>query len=299
MSRWSKNSKHLSLCTGQGLWWAVLVLSLSASAWACGHTAEDADDKEQVLAQVYNKSLVLSEVQGLLSDFDSPQDSINQLRTFVEHWVAEAILMHEAEKHVRPDMNLDQLVRDYRSSLVLDNYEKQLIRTELDTVVTDADVKSYFDAHREQFLLRSDIVRYTLIKLPRTVTGLDTFLNWWNRDSLIWTPVISTYLKQKDAWVHRQTDKWMPADGMRQMLPVAGRHRIRRPGKYTMENNDYLYFLNLLAYYQKGQPPPIDYVRDQVEKIILHKRKIELIERKKKMLYNREINSENVKIFTH
>lgn len=266
-----------------------------------GSCAPEAPSETQdpVLAQVYNKTLILSDIGGLVDPTTDVKDSLHLLQSFVDRWVREAILMHEAEKHVSQDMDLDQLVRDYRSSLVLNNFEQELFTNELDTVITDLDVKEYFNANKEQFRLRYSIVRYYFIKRPTNSQNVDFINQWWNTKEPALIPDLKKVLKNNHAYYNLHPYKWQSLQNLKKKLPPKLNQGLSASLDDVFTNNNYLYYLKIFEIKKKGDFAPISFVREQVEKIILHGRKMKLIEDKKASLYQKEIHSENVKIFTN
>ncbi len=277
----------------------VVLVGLLGLMQACNSDTSEPTEEDPVLAQVYNKALVLSDIDGIVGPSNSPEDSLHLIQSFVDRWVHEAILMHEAEKHVRQDMNLDQLVRDYRSSLVLNNFENELFASELDTVITNEDVHQYFNANKEQFRLRYDIVRYSLIKIGQTSQEVDWVQQWWQTKDLSLLVDLKDKLQPGHAYVDVQPQSWRPLQDLKKRLPKKIAKTLSAPSDEVYTNNNYLYFLKVYEIRVKGDLPPISFVRDQVEKIILHGRKMKLIEDKKAALYNQEINGTNVRIFTN
>lgn len=273
---------------------ALLGLSLACNSEELGETAKD-----PVLAQVYNKALVLSDINGIADPTTSSEDSLHLIQSFVDRWVHEAILMHEAEKYVRQDMDLDKLVRDYRSSLVLNNYEQDLFTSELDTIITNNDAEKYFNANKEQFRLRYSIVRYTLIKIGVTSQKVDYVNQWWQAKDLSLLVDLKKKAQSRDTYFDVQPKHWRPLQNLKKRLPSKIAKSLSAPSDEVLTNNNYLYFLKVYEIRDKGDLPPISFVRDQVEKIILHGRKMKLIEDKKAALYNQEINGNNVRIFTN
>ncbi len=260
-------------------------------------TSSEAQDP--VLAQVFNKTLVLSDIDGIVDPINNQEDSLHLIQSFVDRWVREAILMHEAEKQVSQDMGLDQLVRDYRSSLVLNNFEQALFKSELDTIITDSDIKQYFNANKEQFRLSYDIVRYFLIKLPENSQNVDAVTQWWTDKEPALLPDIKDVLKTNRAYFVLDQLQWHSLQNLKKKLPKKQAQRLSTSLDVVLTNNNYLYFLKIFEIRKKGDLPPVSFVRDQVEKIILHGRKMKLIEDKKAALYQKEVNTENVKIFTN
>jgi hypothetical protein len=67
---------------------------------------------------------------------------------------------------------------------------------------------------------------------------------------------------------------------------------------YNTSDEKYRYFLRIFETAQANEFPPLAYIEDQVKKVILHKRKIKLLEEKKEEMYERELRRNNVKIYT-
>ncbi len=275
------------------LWVLLIITFVSCTSEA------PSEVQDPVLAQVFNKTLVLSDIDGIVDPINNQEDSLHLIQSFVDRWVREAILMHEAEKHVSQDMGLDQLVRDYRSSLVLNNFEQALFKNELDTVITDLDVEQYFNANKEQFRLSYDIVRYFLIKLPESSQKVDAVIQWWTNKERALLPDLKEALKGDGAYFVLNQLQWHSLQNLKKKLPKKRAQSLSESLDDVLTNNNYLYFLKIFEIRKKGDLPPISFVRDQVEKIILHGRKMKLIEDKKAALYQKEVNTENVKIFTN
>ena len=68
-------------------------------------------------------------------------------------------LMYEAERNIPKDLNIDELVRDYRASLVRFNFEEQLIAEKLDSSVSEAETKAFYENNKDQFQLESTILK--------------------------------------------------------------------------------------------------------------------------------------------
>ena len=68
----------------------------------------------------------------------------------------------------------------------------------------------------------------------------------------------------------------------------------RREG--TLSDDEFKYLYRVIDVVQGKKPAPFDYAKDQALKIILHKRKLELLERWKEDLYQKELRRQNIKI---
>lgn len=261
-------------------------------------SSEPHKQPEVVLAEVFDQKLTLADVRPLLIDISTPEDSISQVRNHVETWVREALLLHEAERNVPQDVNIDKLVQDYRASLLISNYENVLIKTLLDTVVTESELRSYYERNKNQYQLEAPILRGHFVKLRKPVKERELFLRLWNSKRpddmsalvLYCQSHASDYLLQDSIWYRQpELERFLPSGAL------SG--QTLYPGKVLrLTDTEYEYHLRILQRYQAKEIAPLSYVSEQARRYILHKRKIELLEKIKADIYTREIDGVNVKI---
>ena len=65
----------------------------------------------------------------------------------------------------------------------------------------------------------------------------------------------------------------------------------------TIQDNDFLYFFRLLELVNRKEIAPLSYIENQASKVILHRRKIKLLEEKKEELYEQKTNQ--IKVFPY
>lgn len=258
----------------------------------------DAQEPDVVLAEVYDQKLTLAQIRPLLIDVASPEDSIAQLRTQVETWVREALLLNEAERNVPVDVNIDKLVQDYRSSLLMSNYENVLVKSLLDTVVTEAELKTYYVQNKNQYQLEAPIIRCKFIKLAKPLKEKELFQKLWRSDrpddktalAVYCQKYASDYLLQDSTWYRQpEIERFLPPGVLTKQTLYPGRAM-----RFT--DTDYEYHLSITQKIAATEIAPLSYVSEQARRYILHKRKIDLLEKIKADIYAREINGVNIKI---
>jgi hypothetical protein len=67
---------------------------------------------------------------------------------------------------------------------------------------------------------------------------------------------------------------------------------------YSTSDDKFRYFVRIFETTAADQYPPLSYIEGQARKVILHRRKIKLLEEKKEEMYERELRRNNVKIYT-
>jgi hypothetical protein len=257
----------------------------------------DAEKGDILLAKVYDKSLYRSQLEGIVPEGTGQQDSALVVKAYTERWIRETLLMYEAERNLPKDLDIDQLVRDYRASLVRFKFEEQMIAEKLDTVVTEAETRRFYESNKDQFQLESTILKCLVIKLPGRAP--QTELNkLWNSRNPADEAALETYAGKwaSEALLNRK--KWYKLETIAALLPegtlTSENIASRREG--TLNDGGYRYYYRVLETVQGKTTAPFDYVREQASKVILHQRKQQLLEKWKQELYEKEVRRENVKI---
>jgi len=264
--------------------------------WCCT-TSPSAKAADRLLAQVYNKNLYASELNEVVPEGTNPTDSTLLVSAFVQRWVRDQLLMYEAERNIPKDLNIDELVRDYRASLVRFNFEEQIIAEKLDSTVSEAEVRSFYEKNQDQFQLESTILKCLLLKLPPKAPQAEVNKLWYSRNPAD-EPKLANYAKQWAAMAMLNREKWYKLEDIAALLPkgtlTSENVSSRREG--TLSDGDYRYYYRVIEAVQGKTTAPFDYVREQASKIILHKRKQELLDGWKESLYQKELRRENIKI---
>lgn len=280
----------------------VFLLHISlycAIGYGCQNPSEgEMKRSDIILAEVYDQKLTLSEVKPLLINITSPEDSASQVRNHVEAWVRETLLLHEAERNIPGDVNIDKLVQDYRASLLISNYENVLLKSLLDTVVTAAELASYYERNKKQYQLETTILRCHLVKLRKTVEEKDVFQKLWRSDRPDDKTALLQYCKSHATDYLLNDNTWYRQPEIERFLPpgVLVRQNMSSGRQLKFTDKEFEYHLRILESVPDKEIAPLSYVSEQVRRYILHKRKIDLLEKIKADIYAREIDGVNIKI---
>jgi len=273
----------------------LLLVALPALFWQCGGNETKSNDRP--LAQVYNKTLYLSELDGVVPEGVSREDSALITSAYAQRWVREQLLMYEAERNIPKDLNIDELVRDYRASLVRFNFEEQIIAQKLDSTVSEAETKTFYENNKDQFQLESTILKCKVLKLPARAPQSEINKLWYSRKASD-VANLNAFAKQWAALALLDNEKWYKLEEIAAILPkgtlTADNVGSRREG--TLSDGDFRYYYRVDEVAQGKSTAPFEYVREQASKVILHKRKQELLEKWKEDLYQKELRRENIKI---
>lgn len=267
----------------------------------CTPMEEKKDDKDKLLAKVANKALYLSELEGMFPEHANKQDSTLFINAFVESWVRESVMMNEAEHNIPKDLNIDKLVRDYRASLILHNYEKKLIELRLDSTINQQELNGYYEKNKEQFQLDEMILRCYFMKLPVDAPNQEEMKKWWNNTNADNYKKLLEYCTSNAEVYMLKDSSWYNLATITNQLPngIVTSNNISSKNEWTHRDSSHLYFLKINERIPKNRIAPLSYIENQAKKVILHKRKLELLDKTKEEMYEKEVRRNNVKIYTN
>jgi len=250
-----------------------------------------------VLAEVGYAKLYLDELVegGLMMSAVTTEDSTQIKNAYIQKWIKDQLMLQEAEKSLAGDIDIDMLVQDYKESLILYNYENNLVGDQLDTTITGEQIKQYYDEHIDNFQLAESILRCRVAVIDGKKPKLDRFYANWKAEKM---ESVNTYIQEHASISMMNEDKWYSSDEILTLLPKKIDEKDLKTKKTIQEAKEgNEYFVKILEYIDKSEDPPLAYVSSNIKKIILRQRKTKLILRLKEDLYQREISGNKVKIY--
>ena len=218
---------------------------------------------------------------------------------YIDRWIKESVMMHEAEKNIPTDLQISKLVEDYRSSLVMHQYEKTVVESLLDTAVVEEELLRYYEANKSQYVLESTIVRCHFIKVPTTapekaVQKMEKIWRERDRSDKEFNQLLDL-CNQHAATFYLSDSIWYKLDLISQAMPsgAVNENVIRSNEVFQLENEDYYYFLKILDIRDKKEIAPLPYIREQAKRVILHQRKLALLEERHRIQRKSQINNRN------
>lgn len=254
---------------------------------------------EEPLARVYDDFLYPSDVETVVSKKMSKADSAVVVRSYIDNWVRERLMLRVAEQNIPQDIDIDEMVRNYRNNLIQLYYEKNLVEQRLDSTVTKEEVRDYYEANREENILKYKVARCFFVKVPSSAPQKDELRTWWKRETPEDVLKLKSYCEQYAQLYNLEDSTWVRASDVAAQFPAGTltEGTILKGKQLSTEKEGYIYLLEVMETVDKGQTAPLGYVREKAKSYILLKRKMELIERMSKEMYQREINKQNVEIY--
>lgn len=238
-------------------------------------------------------------MDGMLPSGISAEDSTLIIEKFVKNWVRETAMLHEAEQNIPKGLDINQLVENYRASLVKHNYENIVVERLLDSVVTKAELESFYEKNKDQYQLESPIIRCRFIKASQKAPQVGQIEKWWNSKTPSDELALENWCRTNATVHHLQEGTWYKVVDIGAYMPQGFLtvDNVNNKKQFIQKDSEFIYLFELRELISKTEIAPLAYIEDQAKKVILHKRKTQLLEELKDKLYDEALRNNGVSIY--
>lgn len=239
--------------------------------------------ESDVLAELGNKQLLVEDIADHLpkSGVMSTADSISLVNRLVRQWAENALLVEAAEFNLQVELaDFEQLVEQYRNDLLKHAYIDGYVSQHLDTTITPAQVKDYYDQNLSNFELKESIIQAFYAAAPLKAQKTKEAKRWFLSDRYQ-----DKYLDWAEVFITKQSNYgdsvWVPMMDFLEEIPLESNNPynyLNRRARFTCEDTALVYFVQVNALRIKDSYSPLPYVEERIKKVLLNKRRLALIE---------------------
>jgi len=268
-------------------------------AVSCDYFAFRADST--LLAKAYNSRLYLEDIQGMIPAGGDPADSAAFVKRYVDQWLVNQAFLHAATQSLSLDeLGIEQRIKDYKNALILHQYESFLISNEMDSVVTEAQIKAYYEENQAYFTLKEHIISATYVKLPLRNPETNRIRSLYRSSDPESLSELEELCLYNAATYYINHDSWMAFNEVLRDMPLRTDDvaAFLRNNRFTEITDDYFrYFLYIHDYRLRGDLAPMDFEYANIKTFILNRRKKLFIEEKRRELFNNAIEANRIEVY--
>jgi hypothetical protein len=232
----------------------------------------------------------------------SQNDSILAVNSAINNWASKKLLYEKAIFNLSNSKQneLDQLVRSYESDLYISNYEKEWLKTRVDTIVSNDQLQSYYNDNKNKFRLRQDILLARFIELPIenfNKTQIVRSFRRLNFQDKIYLDSIS--LQFKSSFINDSV--WLRPELFFNKFKIENKAKYNRYLKkksfFEIKDLESLYLVYISDIQKKNDYAPMSYVKPTLVQILLNKRKLDMKKQLKTDILKQGISEKNFEIY--
>ncbi len=257
----------------------VLGSAMLLALTACQYKSEDTGD--EVSARLKDKVLTRTEVLERMPANYFAEDSAEVAQAIIANWVRDVALLDYAESNLTEEQkDFSKQLTDYRNSLVIYAYERELINQKLDTLVGDSEIRTYYESNVSNFKLQSYIVKARFIKISSDAPKQDKVEKWFQSDDEKDFEKLFEYCTKYAENYYFKDEDWLYLEDLMKEVPMPSSewdNFLRQNSYYKMESGAFTYLVRFFAYKLKDDTSPLSFERGRIRDLILNRRKVELI----------------------
>jgi len=254
------------------------------------------------IARVENELLFIEDLKALELHKLSKEDSTLLSEKYIHNWIKRELLLQKAASAAGPfSEELESNVKKYREDLLLFEYEKTFLKEKLDTVITEKEINDYYKANLANFELKQNIFRGYFIKLPTDAPKIEEAKALIKSDNKKSLQELRSYCLRFAHFYSLEDTIWINFDNLIKETPfrdIENKVDFLEKNRYSERTDgNNLYLIRIKEYKITDQTSPLNFVREQIQSMILTKRKIKLVKELEENIYTNAAKEGDFEIF--
>jgi len=255
------------------------------------------------IARVYDNYLYVQDLEGIVDDNTTPSDSADIMNRYIDSWIKKQLLIAEAAAQMEIDeAELERKILDYRYALIVYEFEKNYVNQRVDGEVPEGAIAKYYQENKQNFELKNNIIKGIFAKVPQEAprTGRLRALFQGKLTEEVREEIKSYCLSFATSY-SLDDSTWYNFEDV-----IANTPLVSIPNKVQfLQKNDfietsddlYVYFVKVMDYKITDQISPLEFVRDDISKIITNQRKVALTQELEEEIYQDAKDNKHFEVF--
>ena len=177
---------------------------------------------DQPVAKVGREKLYRSEVESMIPDMISPEDSAGIAEKYIRLWAMDRLYMKVAEEQLsKSEIDVSDELESSRRSLVRYRYEQRYLNDRLDTLITDAQIREYYLANQEDFELSRPLLKLRFVDVMKDSPDKDEILRLMSSDEYDELELADSLAGKSALRYFDNSDSWMDAGELSRYFGVS------------------------------------------------------------------------------
>ena len=269
--------------------------------YSCGKKdSTTVDPTQNPVVTVKGQTLYRATLNEVLPVGLSPEDSTEAAQSYINMWINDLLMYDKAKQNITNQEEVDMLVQNYRKSLIANIYQEQLLRQQLSKLISENELKAYYEQNKERFGLEENIIKGLYLKVPVGSSHLSNFQKWYKQGTNDAIENIEKNSLQNVVGYEYFYDRWVDFDEVLDNIPTLitdQRQFLQTNKNLEVRDSSFVYLLNIKEYKLAGNDAPYEYIKGQLSEIFTEQRKADFLKQVQKDLYDKAVSDEEIKFY--
>ena len=237
---------------------------------------------DNYVARVGEEFLSYSYLNDLIPKNISVEDSVELANKIISEWATSKLLLQNAQNNLNENEkeSIDEKSKKYRDNLILSDYKNKISKNNPDTVVTDNEIKVFYENNSKNFTLYNEIIQGRYLKLNKNNFNINEIKRRFNRfnlgDRYFFDSIsikLLNYSFNDSTWINKNL--------FFNKIPTLNNDEIQRIVKnnlfYIKEDSLALYLIKINKYKKANDYAPLDYIYERIRELISNRKRIDYL----------------------
>ncbi|WP_458626154.1 peptidyl-prolyl cis-trans isomerase [Winogradskyella sp. PC D3.3] len=237
---------------------------------------------QDAVARVNEHYLYKDDIKGIVPEGTPKEDSTLIVSAYINRWARRILLMDGALVNLSEEKQneFSKLVEQYKNDLYTKAYLEGLVKKNIDSVVKRETAELFYEQNKESFKLNDNLIQFRYISLPLNPVNLDTikkrFQRFESKDK-VYLDSISVQFRSYSL----NDSIWLKLSRVAEKIPIINSKNknelLKKTNFLQLKDSLNLYLMQVNDVRLQNDYAPLDYVSSSIKKIVINKRKLELI----------------------
>lgn len=277
------------------------ILLLILSVTSCTFFFKETDDRIKV-ARVNDTYLYFDDIKDLVSEGTSKEDSTLIVQNFINRWATQQLFVDGAMLNLSESQQetFNKLVNQYKNDLYTKAYIEALVKRSIDTTVTTAEAREYYEANKEIFKLNEDLIKFRYIHVDENMLNFkkieEKFKRFNEKDKRELDSIsiqFKSYSLNDSIWI-----KVSQVVGKISIITPENKNELLKKSNFVqLKDSLGVYLMQINDVLLRSDFAPLEYVKPTIDQIVINKRKLELIKELEKDITKDAIKNKQFEIY--
>lgn len=260
------------------------------------------DTNKKPIARVGESYLYQEDIADLIGKNTSKQDSITLATNFINNWASKQLLMSKSKVNLTEAQvtEFERLVRNYKTDLYTGAYKEALVQKAQDTVISEAELRAFYDKEKENFKLNEKLLRLRYVELPPQFLNKSAViekLKDFEEKDRIYLDSISVQFRK----LNFNDSVWVEASRLiNEVPPLTDDNQhiyLKKSQFFELEDSLGVYLTKVVDVLERNDVAPLGHISPIIKRVLLNRRRLAFLKNLEVDIIDEAIKNKEFEIY--
>lgn len=287
------NKKHIELKKSAS---CILCIMLSCSFFSsCDYIdalKKSRNARQSAIVSIGDKHLYREDIEKIVPSGCNAEDSAKIVDGYIRRWAVDILTYENAKRNTKNQDDIEQLVKDYRRSLMIHYYKQNMVREKV-KLPSDEETIRFYSENQAIFPLSEPAIKGIAISLPSNTSKLQTVKNkLQNYDKNL--EFLEKFAMRNASEYSMFSNQWLTVKQLEENLNL--QHlKIKGTGLFEFSDSASVTLIKITEFLPAGEPAPQELVMEQARIMLYGDKKVDYLQNFDREIYDYALRNGKIK----